>query len=190
MRRPIRCPRWRPLFHKSAPQLALVASVSLRRLRPTYPFHRRPVFYSDVPLYVSYHGTYFDYLDVISSLTFHIFHRHPTYFKVTVLLHTSLPYHGIYLVATVSFDLWCPTLCPFCFSFCFSFCFVFCLPQGCAPDVPVMQRILTLRGLVLTPEQDIHSWLTFASLCRVNKNFRISKKVGLRAVLFRLLRYL
>ena len=46
-----------------------------------------------------------------------------------------------------------------------------------------MQRMLTLRALVLTPEQDIHSWLQFASLCRVNKNFRISKKVGLRAVL-------
>lgn len=40
-----------------------------------------------------------------------------------------------------------------------------------------MQRILMLRGLVLTPEQDIDSWLQFASMCRVNKNFRISKKV-------------
>ena len=40
-----------------------------------------------------------------------------------------------------------------------------------------MQRILMLRGLVLTPEEDIDSWLQFASLCRVNKNFRISKKV-------------
>lgn len=49
--------------------------------------------------------------------------------------------------------------------------------QGCAPEVQVMQRILMLRGLVLTPEQDIDSWLQFASMCRVNKNFRISKKV-------------
>ena len=40
-----------------------------------------------------------------------------------------------------------------------------------------MQRILMLRGLVLTPEQDIDSWLQFTSMCRVNKNFRISKKV-------------
>ena len=40
-----------------------------------------------------------------------------------------------------------------------------------------MQRILMLRGLVLTPEQDIHSWLKFATLCRIKKNFRISKKV-------------
>lgn len=53
---------------------------------------------------------------------------------------------------------------------------VFCY-QGCAPEVSVMQRILTLRGLVLTPEQDIHSWLQFASLCRITKNFRLSKKV-------------
>lgn len=50
-------------------------------------------------------------------------------------------------------------------------------PQGCAPEVKVMQDILTLRGLVLTPEQDIHAWLNFASLCRITKNFRIAKKV-------------
>lgn len=65
--------------------------------------------------------------------------------------------------------------------------YVFCrydghLPQGCAPEVHVMQRVLMLRGLVLTPEQDIHSWLQFASLCRVNKNFRISKKVRMMSL--------
>lgn len=40
-----------------------------------------------------------------------------------------------------------------------------------------MQRILMLRGLVLTPEEDIEAWLQFASLCRVKKNYRIAKKV-------------
>ncbi|CAM9593323.1 unnamed protein product, partial [Ectocarpus sp. 12 AP-2014] len=43
--------------------------------------------------------------------------------------------------------------------------------------VSVMQRILMLRGLVLTPEEDIEAWLQFASLCRVKKNYRIAKKV-------------
>lgn len=56
--------------------------------------------------------------------------------------------------------------------------FVRSLQQGCKPDVVFMQRILMLRGLVLTPEQDIHSWLKFATLCRIKKNFRISKKVS------------
>ncbi|CAM9942767.1 unnamed protein product, partial [Hapterophycus canaliculatus] len=48
--------------------------------------------------------------------------------------------------------------------------------RGCKPEVSVMQSILLLRGLVLTPEQDIEAWLQFASLCRVKKNFRMAKK--------------
>lgn len=52
------------------------------------------------------------------------------------------------------------------------------LVQGCTAEVSVRQRILQLRGLVLTPEQDIHAWMQFASLCRVTKNFRLSRKVG------------
>ena len=40
-----------------------------------------------------------------------------------------------------------------------------------------MQRILMLRSLVLTPEQDIHSWLKFATLCRIKRNFRMFKEV-------------
>ncbi|CAN0388419.1 unnamed protein product, partial [Discosporangium mesarthrocarpum] len=49
--------------------------------------------------------------------------------------------------------------------------------QGCAPSVSVWQNILAVRGLILTPEEDINSWLQFASLCRLSKNFELSRKV-------------
>ncbi|CAM9628539.1 unnamed protein product, partial [Phaeothamnion confervicola] len=47
----------------------------------------------------------------------------------------------------------------------------------CTPEVGVWQSILAVRSLVLSPRDDIHSWLQFASLCRQSGNFSLSEKV-------------
>ncbi|KAF9561208.1 phosphatidylinositol 3-kinase [Agrocybe pediades] len=48
--------------------------------------------------------------------------------------------------------------------------------QGCQPDVEVWQRILQVRTLVLTPEDDPVMWIKFANLCRKNDRMVLAEK--------------
>ncbi|KDR80665.1 hypothetical protein GALMADRAFT_222261 [Galerina marginata CBS 339.88] len=48
--------------------------------------------------------------------------------------------------------------------------------QGCQPDVEVWQRILQVRTLVLTPEDDPMMWIKFANLCRKNDRMVLAEK--------------
>lgn len=38
--------------------------------------------------------------------------------------------------------------------------------QGCQPIVEDWQRIIQVHSLVLTPQDDMKTWLKYASLCR------------------------
>ena len=38
--------------------------------------------------------------------------------------------------------------------------------QGCQPNVEEWHRILRVHSLVLTPQEDMKTWLKYASLCR------------------------
>ena len=38
--------------------------------------------------------------------------------------------------------------------------------QGCQRNVEDWQRILQVRSLVISPAEDVHAWLKYASLCR------------------------
>ncbi|OQS04773.1 phosphatidylinositol kinase (PIK-L1), partial [Thraustotheca clavata] len=49
--------------------------------------------------------------------------------------------------------------------------------QGCKRVVDVWQQLLAVRSLVLTPHEDIDTWLQFASLCRQSGNLTLSFKV-------------
>ena len=49
--------------------------------------------------------------------------------------------------------------------------------QGCQQDVEVWQRILSVRSLVLSPLEDINTWIKFASLCRKSGRFNLALKV-------------
>eukprot|EP01094_Clydonella_sp_ATCC50884_P002486 TRINITY_DN1189_c0_g2_i1.p1 TRINITY_DN1189_c0_g2~~TRINITY_DN1189_c0_g2_i1.p1 ORF type:complete len:858 (+),score=324.02 TRINITY_DN1189_c0_g2_i1:40-2574(+) len=49
--------------------------------------------------------------------------------------------------------------------------------KGCQRNVDVWQQLLSVRKLVLQPEEDNASWLEFVKVCKENKNFTISSKV-------------
>jgi len=51
-----------------------------------------------------------------------------------------------------------------------------CRLQGCQPDVEVWQRILQVRTLVLTPEDDPMMWIKFANLCRKSDRMALAEK--------------
>ncbi|KZT27933.1 phosphatidylinositol 3-kinase [Neolentinus lepideus HHB14362 ss-1] len=48
--------------------------------------------------------------------------------------------------------------------------------QGCQPDVEVWQRILQVRTLVLSPEDDPVMWIKFANLCRKSDRMVLAEK--------------
>ncbi|KAJ3547494.1 hypothetical protein NM688_g5399 [Phlebia brevispora] len=48
--------------------------------------------------------------------------------------------------------------------------------QGCQPDVEVWQRILQVRALVLSPEDDAVTWIKFANLCRKSDRMFLAEK--------------
>ncbi|TFY65865.1 hypothetical protein EVG20_g5221 [Dentipellis fragilis] len=48
--------------------------------------------------------------------------------------------------------------------------------QGCQPDVEVWQRILQVRTLVLSPEDDPVMWIKFANLCRKSDRMLLAEK--------------
>ena len=48
--------------------------------------------------------------------------------------------------------------------------------QGCQPDVEVWQRILQVRALVLSPEDDAVMWIKFANLCRKSDRMFLAEK--------------
>ncbi|KZV64783.1 FAT-domain-containing protein, partial [Peniophora sp. CONT] len=48
--------------------------------------------------------------------------------------------------------------------------------QGCQPDVEVWQRILHVRTLVLSPDDDPVMWIKFANLCRKNDRMPLAEK--------------
>lgn len=49
--------------------------------------------------------------------------------------------------------------------------------HGCQRSVGVWQQILSIRSLVLTPQQNIDEWLDFAGLCRKSSMLHLSAKV-------------
>ncbi|KAJ3508971.1 hypothetical protein NMY22_g16449 [Coprinellus aureogranulatus] len=48
--------------------------------------------------------------------------------------------------------------------------------QGCQPDVEVWQRILQVRTLVSSPEEDPVMWIKFANLCRKSDRMVLAEK--------------
>ena len=48
--------------------------------------------------------------------------------------------------------------------------------QGCQPDVEVWQRILQVRTLVLSPDDDPAMWIKFANLCRKSERMLLAEK--------------
>ena len=48
--------------------------------------------------------------------------------------------------------------------------------QGCQPDVEVWQRILQVRALVLSPDDDPVMWIKFANLCRKSDRMFLAEK--------------
>lgn len=48
--------------------------------------------------------------------------------------------------------------------------------EGCQRDVEVWQRILQLRSLVLSPSEDIDTWITFVDLCRTSDRLNLAEK--------------
>lgn len=48
--------------------------------------------------------------------------------------------------------------------------------QGCQPDVDVWQRILQVRALVLSPDDDPAMWIKFANLCRKSERMVLAEK--------------
>ncbi|KAI0832116.1 FAT-domain-containing protein [Trametes gibbosa] len=48
--------------------------------------------------------------------------------------------------------------------------------QGCQPDVEVWQRILQVRALVLSPDDDPVMWIKFANLCRKSNRMFLAEK--------------
>ena len=47
--------------------------------------------------------------------------------------------------------------------------FVFYFVQGCQPVVEDWQKIIQVHSLVLEPQEDMQTWLKYASLCRKSK---------------------
>ena len=48
--------------------------------------------------------------------------------------------------------------------------------QGCQPGVEVWQRILQVRALVLSPDDDPGMWIKFANLCRKSERMFLAEK--------------
>lgn len=48
--------------------------------------------------------------------------------------------------------------------------------EGCQRDVDVWQRILQVRSLVLTPNEDMDTWINFADLCRNSDRINLAEK--------------
>jgi len=48
--------------------------------------------------------------------------------------------------------------------------------KGCQRNVEVWQRILRLRSLVLTPQENMHMWTKFANLCRKSGRMGLAEK--------------
>ncbi|GAP93296.1 putative FKBP12-rapamycin complex-associated protein [Rosellinia necatrix] len=48
--------------------------------------------------------------------------------------------------------------------------------KGCQRNVEVWQRMLRLRALVITPEENMHMWIKFASLCRKSGRMGLAEK--------------
>ena len=49
--------------------------------------------------------------------------------------------------------------------------------NGCQRDVDVWQQVLVVRSMVLSPHQDIPTWLKFSSLCRKSGRLSLSLKL-------------
>jgi len=49
--------------------------------------------------------------------------------------------------------------------------------RGCRLEVSAWQRILKVRSLVLSSEEDVGSWIKFASLCRQDGNFALAETI-------------
>ena len=47
---------------------------------------------------------------------------------------------------------------------------------GCQPEPEIWRRILQVRALVLSPQEDMDMWLKYASLCRKSSRFALSHK--------------
>lgn len=48
--------------------------------------------------------------------------------------------------------------------------------KGCQRNVEVWQRMLRLRGLVITPSENTHMWIKFANLCRKSGRMGLAEK--------------
>jgi len=49
--------------------------------------------------------------------------------------------------------------------------------QGCQPDVEVWQRVLQVRSLVLSPDEDTTMWIKFGNLCGKAKRYALAEKI-------------
>lgn len=48
--------------------------------------------------------------------------------------------------------------------------------EGCQRDVEVWQRILQVRSLVLSPHEDMDTWIHFSDLCRDSDRLNLAEK--------------
>ncbi|KAK7752244.1 phosphatidylinositol kinase-related protein kinase tor1 [Diatrype stigma] len=48
--------------------------------------------------------------------------------------------------------------------------------KGCQRNVEVWQRMLRLRGLVITPSENMHMWIKFSNLCRKSGRMGLAEK--------------
>ena len=48
--------------------------------------------------------------------------------------------------------------------------------DGCQREVDTWQRILQIRSMVLTPKDDMKTWLQFADLCRTSGRLALADK--------------
>jgi FKBP12-rapamycin complex-associated protein len=48
--------------------------------------------------------------------------------------------------------------------------------DGCEREVDTWQRILQIRSMVLTPKDDMKTWLQFADLCRTSDRLALADK--------------
>lgn len=48
--------------------------------------------------------------------------------------------------------------------------------KGCQPNIDVWQRMLKVRALVLSPNENLHMWIKFANLCRKSGRIGLAEK--------------
>jgi len=48
--------------------------------------------------------------------------------------------------------------------------------EECERDVEVWQRVLQVRSLVLSPHEDVETWIDFADLCRTSDRLNLAEK--------------